>query len=151
MTVRQRAEWAAAVVVVSCCLAATGLGSWWLWFDASLRPPFTDMGRATFTTLGGDPVDGARPGEYFLLHRYFCRHRPTPGQVEARWTDGVIYSEPATPTAAADLGCRVRQAVKRVPAVPPREYIYEIAVTVDLNPLRTIRVPFPPSRFVVYQ
>lgn len=137
-------EWAIASffgILLTLCL-------WGLFFD-------TNNARVTESEIrdaSGRKAEIFHAGDVMEVYRKVCVDKMSPGIVVSEIVNldtGVLFPMGSRPTGAF-TGCSSRTVAVRIPTeAPPGRYEWRVVAHYDVNPLRTIVVPLPPTFFEI--
>ena len=134
---------------------AVGIAAYWYFFDVA--PPtqisyrhdaFTDREVSNREDAQRYSINEARVDQTIYRYVEYCVDRVVPGTVNKTWVDGVMYSVPATPT-AAQIGCFKRSIAETVPPIPGHLVKFYVSADFQLNPLKTVKIAQEPLALLV--
>jgi hypothetical protein len=105
------------------------------------------MNKMDTSVTTNSPINTFEVGKTMLLHRSYCLLTTKySGKVDRSFTDHIVYQLPSTTTAsnATGIGCKERTYATEVPmGLPSGEYDYQVRITYEINPLKTVIVELP--------
>lgn len=137
--------------------AILGLGIYWMLEPSPLvvkyvAPHFASVpveSRADADEFAVTEISGGQ-----TVYRYleYCVYRPFSGTAHRSWVNqSMVWPAPDLPTALSrTVGCDKRSIAVQVPTSnPTRTFDFVQRLHIEINPLRTIEIDYPPIRLTI--